>query len=210
MRPTQNSHGSSINLPCVVRVEGGNSEPVIKTTQRARVGVFRSCLHWKTEPRPRFLARNQWGNGDFTVTAKAGQSFRKRSSRNRDWSVFVFLETITRGVRRAWSGGNVGEVCNLAWREGRRRRDGGYGRLVAASRERTAPPRFARPCEVANLAYFAAGPRRSRGGIVAPVGRQRVCFNRLWRNIPDGRATSTRAGRGHRAARRRESSARRA
>lgn len=69
------------DLPCVVRVEGGKSEPVIKTTQRARVGVFRSCLHWKTEPRPRFLARNLWGNGASAVTAKAGQSFRKRFSR---------------------------------------------------------------------------------------------------------------------------------
>ena len=70
-----------INLPCVVRVEGGESGPVIKTTQRVRVGVFRSCLHWKTEPRPRLLARNHWGNGASAVTAKVGQSFRKRSGR---------------------------------------------------------------------------------------------------------------------------------
>ena len=41
--------------------------------------MFRSCLHWKTEPRPRLLARNHWGNGASAVTAKVGQSFRKRS-----------------------------------------------------------------------------------------------------------------------------------
>ena len=83
-----------INLPCVVRVEGGKSEPVIKTTQRARVGVFRSCLHWKTEPRPRFLARNLWGNGASAVTAKVGQSSRKRFSRICGWSACLFLGEI--------------------------------------------------------------------------------------------------------------------
>ena len=85
----------SSNLPCVVRVEGGKSEPVIKTTQRARVGVFRSCLHWKTEPRPRFLARNLWGNGASAVTAKAGQSFRKRSSHFRVIGAFSFCGKTT-------------------------------------------------------------------------------------------------------------------
>jgi hypothetical protein len=86
------------NLPCVVRVEGGKSEPVIKTTQRVRVGVFRSCLHWKTEPRSRLLARNHWGNGESAVTAKVGQSFRKRSSHNSWLERFRFSGGVPAGA----------------------------------------------------------------------------------------------------------------
>ena len=74
------------------------------------MGVFRSCLHWKTEPRSRLLARNHWGNGESAVTAKVGQSFRKRFSRIlwlgrlrffwwKTWGVFFVADDVRRRAR---------------------------------------------------------------------------------------------------------------
>ena len=47
-----------ISLQEVVKaLSNNNPDPVFNITQEAGVGVLRSCLHWKTESRPRPSAR---------------------------------------------------------------------------------------------------------------------------------------------------------
>jgi hypothetical protein len=98
---------SQNDLPCVVRVEGDNPEPVFNQTKGARVGGCRSCLHWKTKARPRSPARCLMGNGSFAVTAKWGIFFKALRSHLLRSERFCFpglvhLPRRTRSSRR-WS-----------------------------------------------------------------------------------------------------------
>ena len=60
------------DLPCSVRPKDGNPDPVLTSTQEAGVGVFRSCLHWKTEARPRSPPVNLRGNVELPPDGTGG------------------------------------------------------------------------------------------------------------------------------------------